>query len=449
MTDLYQLTMAAGYFMHKPQETATFELFVRRLPANRSYLVVAGMAEALDYLTQLRFDPADLEYLQQLPQFKHVPTEFFNYLRDFRFTGDVWAMPEGTLAFANEPLVRVTAPLIAAQLVETFLLAVVNFQTLIATKASRIVQAAQADGQYRSVLEFGTRRAHGPVAGVWAARAAYLAGCTGTSNLAAGARFGIPVFGTAAHAWTMAFDSEAVAFSKFYQLFPESTTLLIDTYDTLQGAHNATQLGAGVKAVRIDSGDFVAQAKAVRQILDAAGMTATKIVISGDLNEHTISQLLAAQTPVDSFGVGTELVTSRDIPALGGVYKMVERVDASGQHHYTVKLSAQKTTYPGTKQVFRQLDAAGHYHQDIIALADEPVPPNSVPLLVPMLRQGQLTAEATTAAQDLTAARERVATSLKQFPAEYQRLAQPTNYPVTYSDQLQALLATVRQQHQP
>src|SRR5215468_7091231 len=238
-TDLYQLTMAAAYHDNGRNERASFELFVRKLPKERSYLIVAGLEQALDYLRGLSFSPEGIEYLRDLPAFDHVSPRFFDYLRDFRFTGDVWAMPEGAVAFAGEPLLRVTAPLIEAQIVETYLLATINFQTLIATKASRIVEAAQG----RGIIEFGARRAHGFDAAVYAARAAYIGGCAGTSNVETGRIFGLPVYGTAAHSFTMAFEREIDAFKAYFKVFPESSTLLLDTYDTINAARLATEFG--------------------------------------------------------------------------------------------------------------------------------------------------------------------------------------------------------------
>lgn len=444
MTDLYQLTMAAGYFNYECVQPATFELFIRRLPSVRNYLVVAGLSEILDYITDLRFAADEIDYLCTLPAFKNIDKEFFNYLKGFRFTGDIWAMPEGTIAFAEEPLLRVTAPLIEAQLIETYLLSVLNFQTMVATKASRIVSAASSDGKERAVFEFGTRRAHGPVAGSWAARSAYIGGCTGTSNVAAGHSFGIPVFGTAAHAWTLAFDDEETAFENFYQLYPETTTLLIDTYDTLRGAANATKLGPDVKGVRIDSGDLLVQSREVRKILDNGGLNSTKIVVSGDLNEYSITKLIDEGAPIDTFGVGTELVTSRDAPALGGVYKMVERIDHNGVRHQTAKFSLDKITLPGVKQVFRHISEDGKYLGDTIALAQEEAPQGAIPLLQPVMQQGQLIKPRNVYAE-LVEARERATQGLISLPKDCRQLNAPRAYPIHRSKGLETLLAEVKE----
>src|SRR5262245_38260529 len=279
-TDLYQLTMAAAYHANGRNERASFELFVRRMPKERSYLVFAGLKQALDYLQRLSFSSDEIKYLRSLPVFAHVSHEFFDSLWDFRFTGDGWAMPEGTVAFGGEPLLRVTGPLIEAQIVETFLLTTINFQTSIATKATRVVESAQG----RGVVEFGARRAHGFEAAIQAARAAFIGGCVGTSNVEAGRMFEIPVYGTAAHSFTMAFEREIDAFRAYFRVFPESTTLLLDTYDTLHAARLATEFGPKLRGVRLDSDDLVELSKQVRVILDYAGMRQTKLMASSDLN---------------------------------------------------------------------------------------------------------------------------------------------------------------------
>ncbi|MBI4851669.1 MAG: nicotinate phosphoribosyltransferase [Acidobacteria bacterium] len=441
ITDLYQLTMAAGYFTHRCNNQGSFELFVRRVPKNRNYLLTAGLAECLEYITSLKFSESDIEYLKSLTVFKNVGAEFFDYLRNFRFTGDVWAMPEGTLVFGNEPIIRVTAPLIEAQILETYLLSTINFQTLIATKAARIVRAAHQDGKKRSILEFGTRRAHGGVAGTYAARSAYLSGFTGTSNLAAGKRFGIPVYGTAAHAWTLAFGDELTAFKKLYEVFPDTSTLLIDTYDTLKGAENACKLGAGIKGVRIDSGNLAEQSFKVREILDKAGLNQTKIVVSGDLNEFSITELIKRGAPVDTLGVGTELATSRDLPALGGVYKLVERVKDDGTTQFTAKFSSEKITYPGIKQVFRHYGSNGEYLGDTLGLANESIPTNSRPLLVPVIKNGEITEYGKVS---LESSRAYAAQELANLPKEYHSFSENILYPVLTSIALNELLEEVK-----
>ena len=429
-TDLYELTMAAGYLRAGMTGTACFELFVRDLPPCRSYLVVAGLEQAVHYLTRLRFSGRAVDYLRRQPVFKGVGPGFFEYLRGFRFRGDLFAMPEGTVAFPNEPLLQVRAPLIEAQIVETYLLSTVNFQTLIATKASRVVAAARG----RPAVDFGTRRAHGPQAGLLAARAAYIGGCAGTSNVLAGRELGIPIFGTQAHSWVMAFDREDEAFRAYFEAFREHTTLLLDTYDTLAAARKATAFGPSLRGVRLDSGDLVSLSRQVRRILDRAGLRNTRILASGDLNEFKIAQVLRQGAPIDAFGVGTDLVTSRDLPALPGVYKLVEQ-ETGGRRVPRLKRSAEKESYPGCKQVYRFTDPRGRYHHDVIALAEERQA--GEPLLVPVLRSGRRVVGLPT----LEAARERAAQGLALLPPRYRRLKKAACYPVRLSRALKVLRA--------
>lgn len=366
-TDLYQLTMAAAYFengMH--HERATFEMFVRSLK-NRAYLIAAGLEPALDYLQTLRFTPDQIEYLRQHPAFHQVSREFFDYLTELRFTGEVWAVPEGTAIFANEPMLRVEAPIIEAQLVETYLLATINFQTLIASKTARLITAARG----RGVIEFGTRRAHGAEAGLLAARAAYIAGCTGTSNVEAGHLYGIPIFGTLAHSFVMSFDEEDAAFRAFLNVFPDTATILVDTYDTLAAVDRlANEFKDKIPAIRLDSGDLLQLSIAARDILDRAGMSETRIMASGDLSEEIIADLIERGAKIDAFGVGTHLATSFDRPALGGVYKLVA-IEANGKISMKIKLSPEKASYPGAKQIWRQLDEQHKYAGDRVTFADE------------------------------------------------------------------------------
>ena len=384
-TDLYELTMAAGYFAaRKTDDRAVFELFVRRLPPGREFLIAAGLQQAVEYLLDLRFTPEQIEYLRGLPQFQRARPEFWDYLSGFRFTGDVYAMAEGTPFLAGEPVVTVRGPLIEAQLVETYLLGVLAFQSMIAAKAAVIVNAAQG----RGVIEFGSRRAHGPEAGVLAGRAAYIAGCTGTSNVEAGHRFGIPVFGTSAHSWVLAFDEELDAFRALQELLGPGTVYLIDSFDTVEGARKAVSLGRPMWGVRLDSGNIADLAVKVRSILDEAGLPDVKIMATSDLNEHRISELVAARAPIDVFGVGTELATSYDAPAVAAVYKLVE-LDVQGQKRYTAKYSPDKQTLPGAKQVFRYPD------RDVVGCAGECAPgrsgdPEPVALLRPVIIGGQL-----------------------------------------------------------
>jgi len=442
LTDLYELTMGAGYYHNRvAQDEASFELFVRDLPPNRSYLIVAGLEQVVDFLENLHFDAEEIDYLRGLPVFSHVDSGFFEWLADLRFEGSLYAMPEGAVAFADEPLLRIDAPIVQAQLVETFLLTTICFQTLVATKASRIVEAARRDGRERAVIDFGSRRAHGPEAGVLAARASTIGGCVGTSNCYAGQCFDIPVYGTAAHSWTMAFATEAEAFEAYYRAYPESSILLIDTYDTLQGARRAARLGKALKGVRLDSGDLLQLSRQVRALLDEAGCTEAKIVASGDLNEYKIERLVTAGAPVDLFGVGTEMVTSKDAPVLSVVYKLVERV-RDGKRLHTAKLSEEKVTYPGRKQVYRFFDEAGRLSHDRLMLGSEAVPPGAEPLLQPILVKGRRVAEQPTTKEIQQRARQ----ELERLPEEYKRLEETSKYSVQRGRRLAQLLDEVKTQ---
>jgi nicotinate phosphoribosyltransferase len=384
--------MAAGYFhrgMH--ERRATCEMFVRRLPRRRRYLVAMGMERLLEYLENLRFEEDEIDYLRSLPALRDAMTKpFCEFLRNLRFRGDVWSVPEGTIVFANEPLVRVSGPIVEAQLVETFLLSAINHATMIASKAARIIHAAGDAG----VMEFGTRRTH-PDAAVTAARCAYATGFVGTSNVQAGKQFGIPVSGTAAHIWTMAHATEEEAFANYVETFPNAAILLIDTYDTLRGAERAARIAHDkLKGVRLDSGDLLTLSKAVRTILDDHDCKHTKIVASGDLNEYKIASLRNAGAPIDLYGVGTDLVASLDSPSLGGVYKLVE-IEQNGKILPICKFSENKATFPGPHQVFRFLDSDGKLANDVIAMADEdPTSLGNGPaeaLLAPCMKNGQRT----------------------------------------------------------
>ena len=361
LTDLYELTMAAGYFAAgKHEDTGTFEFTIRRLPRNRDFVLAAGLHRAVDYLLNLRFHSDEIEYLRGLAQFRNAAPGFWDYLANFRFTGDVFAVPEGTVLYAGQPVMNIRAPLIEGQIPETFLLSAVTFETLIASKAARVAHAAAG----RDVIEFGTRRAHTPEAGVLGARAAYIGGCAGTSNTLAGFRYGIPVMGTAAHSWVMAFDSETEAFRALQQLLGDGTVQLLDTYDTEEAARLVGNLGKPLWGVRIDSGDFPSLSIRVRRILDDAGLPGAKIMASGDLDEDKIAALVEAGAPIDAFGVGTELATSADAPSMGAIYKLVE-IERSGTTRYTAKQSPDKATLPGAKQLFRYPDF------DLLGLHDE------------------------------------------------------------------------------
>ena len=445
-TDLYQLTMMAGYFATGIHDQASFELYVRDLPRHRSYLVAAGLEQALDFLETLSFTRDEIEYLRGLPILSRAPRAFFDdYLPAFRFTGEVYAPLEGTPLFEHQPLLRVTAPIIEAQLVETALLAIIGFQTSIASKAARIVEVAAG----RPVIEFGSRRAHGTEAAALAARAAYLGGCAGTSNTEAGLRFGIPVSGTMAHSWVMAFEDELEAFRAFAALYGDQSVFLIDTYDTLAAARKVAASGLRPSAVRLDSGNIVELSRKVREILDAGGRHDTGIFVSGDLDEHKISSFLSQRAPLNGFGVGTSLSTSRDAPALGAIYKLVE-VHRDGELVPTMKLSPGKMSYPGRKQAWRIFERTGgdgdvEYGpracavRDVLALADEPGPSGGVPLLERVMAGGRRAGERPALA-DL---RERCLGEVAQLPADVRGLGENARYPVVVSRRLQALADSV------
>jgi nicotinate phosphoribosyltransferase len=436
VTDLYQLTMAAGYFeAGKSSDRATFEMFVRRLPPHRNFMLAAGLAQAVDYLLNLRFTAEEIGYLRTLPHFANTSPAFFEMLASLRFTGDLFAVPEGTPLFSGEPFLTLRAPLIEAQLPETYLLATLGFQSTIATKAARVMKAAGG----RGVVEFGTRRAHSPEAGVLGARAAYIGGCIGTSNTETGFRYGIPVFGTAAHSWVMSFPTEAAAFEELQKLLGDQTVYLVDTYDTIEGTRRAAALGRPLWGVRLDSGNLVELAFRARRILDDAGLPDAKIFATGDLNEHKIHELMAARAPIDAFGVGTELATSADAPSLGIVYKMVE-IECAGDRRYTSKLSEDKHTLPGAKQIFRFPD------HDVLGLATECYTCSRADceaLQRPVILQGKLAEPLPSAAQ----ARERAAASLARLPASCHSLFEAKDpWPVELSPELAKLDQRVRRE---
>lgn len=433
-TDLYQLTMAAGYFeAGKTDEVATFELSVRRLPEPRNFLVAAGLQQAIEYLQTLKFQADEIDYLRSLPQFKRAPEEFFEFLAELRFTGDLFAVQEGTPVFANEPIAIVRAPLIEAQLVETYLLSTFAFQTTIASKAARCVIAAEG----RPIVEFGSRRAHSPAAGVLAGRAAYVAGCAGTSNTEAGMRFGIPVFGTTAHSWTMAFPSEEESFRAIQRLLGDSTVFLLDTYDTLEAARLAARLGPPLWGVRLDSGDLVALSHEVRRILDAAGLQDAKIFATNDLNEYRVAELVRSGAMIDAFGVGTALATSSDAPTVSAVYKMVE-LKRGSQVHYTAKFSDEKSTLPGAKQIYR------YPHCDMVALYAECNDDfQGEPLVRPVLSHGELVEAQPT----LDAVQAHAKAAIAALPKGLHSLEEATPYPVEISPRLLEMAESIRDEH--
>lgn len=434
LTDLYEMTMAASYFAEGMNYPATFELFSRQLPPRRNFLIACGLDPALEYLGTLRFSSEDLDYLRGLGIFDE---DFLDFLGELRFSGEVWAIPEGEALFPPEPVLRVTAPLIEAQIVETYLLNCIDFHTLIASKAARVALASAG----RPFVDFSARRTHGGDAAIHAARASFVGGAAATSNLLAGKKFGIPVSGTMAHSYVMTFPDEAVAFKAFARKFPERTTLLIDTFDVIEGARKAAAVadelvaeGIQVSAVRIDSGDLAMLAPAVRRTLDESGHPEIQIFVSGDLDEDRIAALMSEGAPIDGFGVGTQLGTGGDAPALGGAYKLVH--DAHGPK---LKLSEGKATMPGVKQVFRFVEE-GRYARDLIALAEEPPPKGADPLLERVMDGGQRIGPAPT----LEELRERCRSSLKALPEHLRSLDQSKPYEVSISPALDALMAQYR-----
>jgi len=435
LTDLYQLTMLQTYSAVGMRDTAVFELFIRKLPQDRNFMLAAGLEQALEFLEGLHFGDEELAWVRQSGLFK---PDFAGHLAGMRFTGDVYAMPEGTVFFPDEPILRVVAPMPEAQLVESRLLNLVHFESLIATKAARSVLAAPG----KLLVDFGLRRAHGAEAGLLAARSAYIAGYAGTATVLAGARFGIPVFGTMAHSFVEAHEDEAQAFLDFARVFPKGTVFLVDTYDTLDGVRKVAALapqlkreGINVKGVRLDSGDLVALAKAARKILDAAGLHDTTVFASGNLDECRMAELVAAGAPIDGFGVGTSLVISADAPSLDAVYKLQEYAGTPRR-----KRSTGKATWPGRKQVYRHYTRDGSFGHDVVALEDDAQP--GEPLLTQMMRSGRRLA----AAESLGVIRERAGRGLAALSAPLRSL-EPAREPyrVEIAPRLKALAEALDQ----
>ena len=429
-TDLYELTMAQAYAAERMDQTAVFELTFRKMPANRNYIVAAGIGDVLEFLSNFRLEDHELDYLRRRGQFSEA---FLKRLENLRFTGDVYALPEGALVFPNEPIVQVVGPIIEAQLMETLVLNQIHFQSLAAAKAARVVEAAKG----RSVVDFGSRRAHGTDAALKVARATYLAGGSGTSNVLAGQLYGIPVFGTLAHSYVQAHDSEAVSFEAFAALYPE-TTLLVDTYDTVEGVRKVIDLSRKlgnrfrVRAVRLDSGDLGALACDTRKLLDQAGLQHVTIFASSSLDEYEIQRLMNSGAPIDAFGVGTKLAVMEDASHLDMAYKLVE-YGGKGR----LKLSTSKVLYPGRKQVFRQAEN-GYMVGDVIGRFDEQLP--GKPLLQPVMRRG-----APLAHIELEESRQRFQSELAQLP-DHLRALEPfkASYPVSFSEYLKRDLNRIR-----
>ncbi|WP_324780962.1 nicotinate phosphoribosyltransferase [Thiobacillus sedimenti] len=431
LTDLYQLTMLQGYHDAGMADTAVFEFFVRRLRPVRGFLLAAGLEQALDYLEQVRFTAQELEWLASTRRFSAA---FLASLETLRFTGDVHAMPEGTAFFPNEPILRVTAPIAEAQLVETRLINLLHFATLIASKAARSVLMAPG----KLLVDFGLRRAHGAEAGLLAARASYLAGFSGTSTVLAGEQFGIPLFGTMAHSFIQAHDDEALAFARFAHAQPDNVVLLIDTWDTEAAARRVVALaprlaaaGIRIKGVRIDSGDLAEHARRVRAILDAGGLRHVIVFVSGDLDETLLRDMLAAGAPIDGFGVGTHLDTSSDLPYLDCAYKLQEYAGRARR-----KRSEGKATWPGRKQVYRRHGDDGRMLGDVVTLEGDDQA--GEPLLAPVMRGGRRLAPS----PSLDTIRSRSAASLAALPEPLRRL-EPFGYPVEIAPAVRALAVAV------
>lgn len=432
LTDLYQLTMLQGYFDQRMEETAVFEFFVRKLPRSRNFLIAAGLEQALEFLESLRFTAAELDWIAKHGAFRPA---FVRYLESFRFTGDVHAMAEGTIFFPNEPILRVTAPIAQAQLVESRLINLLHFETLIASKAARSVLMAPD----KLLVDFGLRRAHGAEAGLLAARASYLAGFAGSATVLAAPLYGIPVYGTMAHSFVQAHDDESVAFEHFARALPENVVLLIDTYDTEAAARKVVELaptlsrdGIKIKGVRLDSGDLADHAFKVRRILDAGGLRDVTIFASGSVDEYLLEQLREKNAPIDGFGIGTHMDTSADAPYLDCAYKLVEYAGRARR-----KRSEGKVLWPGAKQVLRTYDEAGLMIGDTLTLESDAR--EEAALIAPVMKQGRRLAAPVPLRQSRALALEQLA----RLPVGLKKLEPAPAYPVRVSEAIQSLAREV------
>jgi nicotinate phosphoribosyltransferase len=430
LTDLYQINMIQAYLDHGETKTAVFEFFIRNLPARRGFLVAAGLEQALDFLETLRFSAAEIDWLKSTGRFG---ANLLDYLAEFRFGGDVHAMPEGTVFFANEPILRVTAPLPQAQFVESRLINILHFQTLIAAKAARMILAAPN----KLLVDFGLRRAHGAEAGLMAARASYIEGFAGTATVLAGEEFGIPIYGTMAHSFIEAFDDEMAAFAAFAKARPDNLVLLLDTYDTEAAARKVVALaprlraaGIAIRGVRLDSGDLVALSQSVRRILDAGGLTEVTIFASGGLDEDSLTAFARADAPIDGLGVGTSLTTSADAPTLDCVYKLQEYAGLPRR-----KRAVKKATWPGRKQVWRRYGTDGRMIGDLLALEGDTKA--GEPLIQPVMQGGRRLKPA----PSLDEIRRHAKRELERLPEPLRGLRPGTTYPVEIADELKDLAA--------
>ncbi|TES95011.1 MAG: nicotinate phosphoribosyltransferase [Promethearchaeota archaeon] len=433
-TDFYQLTMSAAYYQYnldnhikEKDDIAVFNYFVRKYPKNRNYLIFAGLEQVIHYLTNARFFEKTIEFLRKKDVFKEINSSFFDeYLPKFKFKLDVWAMKEGNFFFPNEPIMKIKGPMIHAQLAETYILNVINYQTIVASKASRIKNIAQQ----KTLLEFGTRRSHSPLAGVYSARASYVAGFNGTSNVIADIELGINSSGTMAHSFVQRFDNEMESFDVYTNIYGDNSILLIDTYDTEKAAKKISKYKNTIKAVRIDSGDLVEHSKKVRKILDENGCEKVQIVASSDLNEYKIKKILESNAPIDAFGVGTELATSCDDPTIAGVYKLIEY-----NNKPKIKTSEAKLTYPGDKQIYRIYNKQGEFIEDFLTLDNEPAPPNSEALLILVVKEGRLITEL----PNLNNIQQYYNENIKKLPNKFKELEENHIFKVRISKKLSDL----------
>jgi len=433
-TDFYQLTMGAAYYQDNLENSridendiAVFDLFIRKYPKNRNYLIFAGLEQPIYYLQNARFTEKTINFLRQKEVFKNVDSSYFDdYLPNFKFKLDVWAMKEGNFFFPQEPIMRVQGPMFHAQLAETYILNTINYQTIVASKASRIKNVAPD----KILLEFGTRRSHSPLAGVYAARASYIAGFNGSSNVVADFELDINSSGTMAHSFVQRFDDEKESFDLYYKIYGKNSILLIDTYDTEKAAKIACKYENTIKGVRIDSGDLIEHAKKVRKILDDNGCKEVIIVASSDLNEYKIKEIIDSNAPIDAFGVGTDLATSRDDPTIAGVYKLIEY---NGKPK--IKISEEKLTYPGKKQIYRIYNERGAFKEDILMLDDDKAPPNSEALLIPIMEKGILISKI----PQLMEIQQYYIKNIKKLPSEYKTLDENHVFKLKISTKLREL----------
>jgi len=441
-TDFYQLTMGAAYYQYnlennrdENEDIAVFELFIRKYPKNRNYLIFAGLEQVIHYLLNARFSEDTINFLKSKDVFKNIDPSFFEeYLPNFKFKLDAWSMKEGTFFFPDEPIMRIQGPMFHAQLAETYILNVINYQTIVASKASRIRNIAPD----KILLEFGTRRSHSPLAGVYAARASYIAGFDGTSNVIADLELGIISSGTMAHSFVQKFDTEEEAFDAYYNIYGKNSILLIDTYDTEKAAKKACKYGNNIMGVRIDSGDLIQHSKKVRAILDNNGSKEVKIIASSDLNEYKIKNIIDNHAPIDVFGVGTELATSRDDPSISGVYKLIEY---NGQPK--IKVSEEKLTYTGKKQIYRIYNKRGFFKEDILTLDNDVVPLNSEALLIPIMEKGNLISKL----PQLMEVQQYYLKNIQKLPDEYKTLDENHVFKLKISEKLSDLTNSLKKEH--